>query len=50
MKHQLTLEPLIEQTWPLGSSEIADFGVFQSCLILDTALIEIGIMGYFGQK
>ena len=48
MKHQLTLEPLIEPTWPLGSSEIAGFGAVRSWLILDATLIEIGLSGYFG--
>ena len=50
MKHQLTLEPLIEQTWPLGSSEIADFGAVRSWLILDTTLIMVGILGYFDRQ
>ena len=37
-------------TLPLGSSEISGFGVVQSWLILDAALIEIGLSGYFGRQ
>ena len=50
IKYQLTLEPLIEQTWPLGSSEIVDFGAVRSWLILDTTLIEARLLGYLGCK
>ena len=37
-------------TWPLGSSEIADFSAVRSWLILDATLIEIRLLGYFAHK
>ena len=46
----MTFRTLIDPSWPLEGSEVADFGAVQGWLILEATLIDIRLSRYFGGK